>query len=80
MIALPHRQIHFSRDALSQQTERLRSARSLAENDPILSDLKMQFVVDGQDLAGSLYAKVVATAVGDATTFFGSIHVMLARN
>jgi hypothetical protein len=40
----------------------------------------MQFVVDGQDLAGSLYAKVVATAVGDATTFFGSIHVMLARN
>ena len=36
---------------------------------PLLSDLKMQFVVDGQDLAGSLYAKVVGTVVGDATTF-----------
>ena len=36
---------------------------------PLLSDLKMQCVVDGQDLAGSLYAKVVGTVVGDATTF-----------
>jgi hypothetical protein len=41
----------------------------LEKSVPILSDLKMQFVVDGQDLAGSLYAKVVATVVGDATTF-----------
>ena len=36
---------------------------------PLLSDLKMQCVVDGQDLAGSLYAKVVGTSISDATTF-----------
>ena len=33
---------------------------------PLLSDFKMQCVVDGQDLAGSLYAKVVGTSISDA--------------
>jgi PAS domain S-box-containing protein len=35
---------------------------------PLLSDLKMQLVLEGRDLTGNLYAKVVGM-VSDATTF-----------